>query len=262
MESLKIIDTGVLTVKDIDKLKEFPKETGINRMIDKGNVNRIKSSMEQLYIPSVIKVNQDWYILDGQHSKQALMGLAEENEGLEIVYVMIDTEGRDREACILLNTTSKKWNYDDFLESYIQDGNDNYIWFKEFKEKYDLAFATAMLMVTCVNGGGMKNVGTGKIFMNGGMVITEERRIIATKLAEMLQEVKSLIPIKVGNTRSFQNAFVKIALNFKYDHRRMIDKLEYQYDRVYKCSTETGYAEMLEDIYNYKSSTSNKVKFL
>ena len=40
-----------------------------------------------------------------------------------------------------------------------------------------------------------------------------------------------------------------------YDIRdqRMTTKLEFQYDRIHKCSTQLNYVEMLQDIYNYKS---------
>lgn len=260
MESLKIIDTGVLTVKDIDKLKEFPKETGINRDIDKKHVQNIKSRMRELYIPSVIRVNKDWYILDGQHSKQALMELAEGNENLEIAYVMYDTQRRDRETCILLNTTNKNWKYDNFMNSYIQDGNDNYIWFKEFKEKYKLSYITAMYMSLGIDQGGNKNNGSiGKIFNNGELVVTKEQRIRAIQIAEELQEVKKLIPKAIGKTRTFQNAFTKVALNEKYSHQRMTNKLDYQYNRVHKCTCKEDYVEMLEDIYNYRSR--DKVNF-
>lgn len=253
-----MIDTGILTVKDIDKLKEFPKESGINRDIDKGNVNRIKNSMEQLYIPSVIKVNQDWFILDGQHSRQALMELASENENLQIAYVMYDTKRKDREACILLNTTSKNWKYDDFMDIWVNNSNDNYIWFKDFKEKYNLNLMCALYIVTGKDKGGIKRSQDDE-FTNGEMIITKEQRIGAIKIAEELQEVKALIPKTIGKSRIFQNAFIKIALNENYNHQRMIDKLDYQYDRIHKCSGKNAYVEMLEDIYNYKSK--DKVNF-
>ena len=76
-KKIEVIGTGVLDITDIDKLKEFPKEYGIQRMTNRANISRIKNSMSELYIPSVIKVNQDWYILDGQHSKEAIKELAE-----------------------------------------------------------------------------------------------------------------------------------------------------------------------------------------
>ena len=260
MESLKVIDTGVLTIKDIDKLKEFPKEYGIQRMVDKRNVDRIKNSMEQLYIPSVIKVNKDWYILDGQHSKQAIMKLAEGNENLQIAYIMYDTQGKDRETCILLNTTSKNWNCNDFMNIWVDNGNENYIWFKKFKEEHKLSYTTAMYMSLGTDqGGNNKNRDMSKKFNNGEMVITKEQRIKAMRIAKQLQEVKELMPKTIREIKIFQNAFTKIALNEDYDHERMINKLSYQHDRIHKCTSKSGYVEMLEDIYNYKSK--NKINF-
>ena len=34
-------------------------------------------------------------------------------------YVMYDTKGKDKDVCVLLNTTSKKWDVKDFLEIFL-----------------------------------------------------------------------------------------------------------------------------------------------
>lgn len=251
MEELKVIATGILDVKEIDKLKEFPKEYGVQRMKSKGNVTRIKESMEKIYIPSIIRVNQDWYILDGQHSKEAIKELKLENQ--QIVYVMYDTKGKDKDVCVLLNTTSKKWDVKDFLEIWVSAGNENYIWLKNIWEKYDLNYQTLIYMVTGMILGGNKNT-TDIDFKNGNLVIPQENRQRAIRIAEQLKDVRDVMPKEIKNKRVFHKAFVKIALNKEYDHKRMVSKLNYQLDRIHKCSSETGYFELLQDIYNYKSS--------
>ena len=257
MIDVKSINSGTLKVKDLDKIKIFPKEYGVNRNIDRRNVDRLKKSMKDCYIPSVIKVNQDWFIIDGQHTRQALMELAEEHEEFndkEVIYQMYYTKSKEeaRKVCISLNTTSEKWKYEDFVDIWADSENENYIWFKEFKEKYNLNFITARYILTGINRGLCQHEDDIK-FRNGEFVITQEQRIRATRIARQLQEIKRLIPKVVGNARNFQLAFSMVARNEKYDHERMITKLEFQYDRIHKCSTQLNYVEMLQDIYNYKS---------
>ena len=154
---MEVIKSGVLKIKDIDRLKVFPKEFGVQRMIDRKNVDHIKESMKQSYITPIIKVNKQGYILDGQHTRQSVIELLEEGNlsyNNQVVYVMYDTKGHDKEAIILLNTTNKNWGYEDFLETWVNSGNENYIWFKDFQNRYELSYITSMYMVTGKNNGG------------------------------------------------------------------------------------------------------------
>lgn len=255
MEQLKVIGTGTLSISEINKLKEFPEEYGVQRMVNKRNVNQIKSSMEQLYIPIVVKVNQDWFILDGQHSKEALIEMALDDA--QLVYVMYDTKGKDREVCVLLNTTGKKWEVDDFMELWISCDNKNYIWFKDFKDTFNLSYQSAMYLIYGTQEGST-TLNTNK-FKNGEMIITEQQKSKAIKIARYLQEVKMYVDRKIGSQRNFQNAFIKIAYNEKYNHDVMISKLDYQRDKTYRCTNMNGYVSMLESVYNYRNKS--KVDF-
>ncbi len=48
----------------------------------------------------------------------------------------------------------------------------------------------------------------------------------------------------------------------KYSHERMATALETQESRLHKCPNMYYYLEMLQDIYNYKLHTANKIDFL
>ena len=255
MIKLDIIEAGIMDVSEIDRLKEFPKEYGVQRMLDRGNVNRIKNSMESLYVPSIIKVNQDWYILDGQHSKQAIKELA--IKGAEFAYVMYNTNGLDKEICVKLNTTSKQWNANDFLELWINTGNEHYIWYKNVMDKYNLSIqATTFLVTGKVH---VKSTQSTSEFNSGDMIITPKQRAKVIYIADRLQEIRNILPKNIANDRSFHIAFMKVFNSGKYDHQRMLDKLKNQRDRDYKCNSQSGYIDMIENIYNYK--TRNKVYF-
>ena len=255
---IEVIRTGIIDVSMIDILKEFPREYGVQRLVDRGNVNRIKQSMTNLYIPSVIKVNKDWYILDGAHSKQSIKELA--LEGVQLVYVMYDTKGRDREVCVALNTTSKNWSTADYLQMWVDAGKEDYIWLKTIWDKYNLNHQSALCIVTGKTvGSANQNLEILRIFKNGQLKISQEQRDNAIMILNQLEDVKSYADEKLRKQRGFTNAFIKLATNKRYDHNRMLSKLSYQRDRLYKCSCQNAYVEMLEDIYNYK--TKDKVYF-
>lgn len=262
---LKVIETGVLGVKDIDKLKEFPRDYGVQRMIDKNNIASIKKSMEQLYIPSVIKVNQNWQILDGQHSKEAIKQLA--LEGAEIVYVMYDTREKDidREVCVLLNTTGRQWKADDYLELWASNGNEHYIWFKEFQKRHQLNYQT---MLTLLDGSTMGSSSKrNKEFKNGAMEITEFEKSRAIRVAYLLDEVREVCEINpnskaVAKQRAFHLAFIRMAFNKDYDHKKMIRKINLNLGNFRKCTNMINYLDMLQNFYNYREKTENKINFM
>lgn len=259
-DDVEVIRTGIIDVSMIDMLKEFPEEYGVQRMTNRGNINRIKHSMSELYIPSVIKVNQDWYILDGAHSKQAIKELT--LTGAQLVYVMYDTKGKDREVCIKLNTTSKQWDTKDFLKIWVESGLEDYIWFNNFLNKYNLSFQSAILLATGKTAGRMNGEPANIVtyFKNGTMKISQNDRARALSIAHQLRDIQDMLPKEVRGQRSLHNGFVRIATHELYNHDRMLSKLSYQRDKLHKCSCQKGYIEMLEDIYNYK--TKDKVYFL
>ena len=263
MEMLKVIKTGVLGVNEIGKLRVFPEEYGVQRMISKSNISNIKKSMEQLYIPSVIKVNQDWYILDGQHSKEAIQELA--LNGAQIVYVMYDTKGRDKEVCVLLNTVGKQWTTNDFLDLWVSCGNNNYIWFKEFQNNHNLNYQT---MITLINGSIMgSSTRLSKEFKNGEMVITDEQKQRAIRIGYLLDEIRTSCSVNdnskaVSKQRAFHLAFIKMALDSRYDHTRMIKKINLNLGNFRKCTNMSNYLDMLQGFYNYNEKGKKRINFM
>lgn len=251
-KKLKVISTGILSTADINKLREFPNDTGVQRFIDEANVKRIMNSMQELYIPSVIKINQDWYILDGQHSKEAIKRLHLNNE--ELVYVQYDTSGLDKDVCVLLNTTSKKWTSLDFLNVWVSTGKDDYIFLKAFLDKYQFPFQLSLYMfgVTVQGGNNAK-------FKNGTMIISPQDREKGIEAAHRYIDLKEYIPNEIIRMQSFGKAFAVISRNSKYNHNRMIKQVTSYRDKIYKCSSIDNYKKMLEDVYNFKRR--DKVNF-
>ena len=256
-ENISVIKTGIIDSSKIDMLKEFPKEMGVQRVIDNGNLNSIKESMRELYIPSRVIVNKDWFILDGQHSVRAIKELGLKN--VPVIYTMIDTKGKDIEICVKLNTTSKNWNNNDFLDIWCNNDIDDYLWFKEVKDEYGLSYQTLMYIVSGLTATSSTN--NTKEFRNGNMKIDNFTRIKSIRICEQLKEIMECVSEKVRGQRSFHNAYVKFATNKNYDHKRMMRKIDFQYDKIKRCTGEGAYFDILAEIYNYKETKDNKVDF-
>lgn len=259
LSNIEIIEIGILELGEaVSKFKFFDKDSGVQREIKRKHVEKIKESMIKNYIPINVKVNQDWYILDGQHSFTALkeLGILD----AKISYTMYYTSCNDHSMCTLLNNNNKSWDANDYLESFVSIGNENYIWFKEFREKYNLNHQTAIVATfnTSVGGDNKFNF----IFNSGNMVISVEEKENAIRVGEWLNDIKNLInkkDSKITKARIFQKAFIKIAYDKNYNHNRMLKKVESYTDRIYHCSTEKAYVKMLNDVYNFKDK--NKINF-
>ena len=262
LNNIDIIENGILNLEDaILKINFFSKESGIQREIKRPHVEKIKKSMLENYIPITVKVNQDWYILDGQHSFTALCELKIPNA--KVVYNMYNTNGKDHAVCTLLNNNNKSWDANDYLEAFSSLGNENYIWFRTFKNNYDLNHQTALMMIFNISPGG-KNTKLNFEFSNGELKISTNEKINAIRIANQLQEIKAIInkkDNKISKSRKFQKAFTKIAYNEKYEHEKMLKKLENYTDKIYHCSGEKAYVKMLNDIYNYKCKEKDKIYF-
>lgn len=258
LRNVEFLGTIVITLKEINMLKAFPNETGVQREKSKKHVKDIKESMLERFIPPVIKVNKRGYILDGQHTVQAAKELLEEGKisaNNEMIILRFDTKGTegDRNMCRILNTLNKGWTKGDFLTTEANSGKEDYIWFKNFQEETGFSTLLILELVTGKTSGGTNNSKRIDSFKEGNFVATQSERLIAQKIAGQIYDLKEFIPRNVYKSDNFRKAFAKIARNKEYNHKKMLSKLEYQSDRIKKKTSKYAYMEMLEDIYNYRN---------
>lgn len=108
-----------------------------NRAVDTAHVARIKNSIleNNLLEFNPILVNNDFLVIDGQHRLMA----AQELE-VPIYYTIADG---DLKTVQLINNNSKAWTLEDYVESYIELGYQDYIKLKEFRDKWGISYTTA-----------------------------------------------------------------------------------------------------------------------
>lgn len=133
----------VQTTKDYSRFKLMAG----NRAVDYNQVKRMKREMERnphLFAGNPILVNENDFIIDGQHRRQAAQEL-----GRPIYYIVVP--GITLEETRALNVTQKHWTLMDFARSYADSGQESYIKFILAVNKYP-NLAPAIIMKVLAGG--------------------------------------------------------------------------------------------------------------
>jgi hypothetical protein len=153
-----------------------------------------------------------------------------------------------------LNTNLKNWQADDFLEGYCELGLEDYLIYRDFKEKYGFGHdETKTLLVGTLSSDGNQV----DHFRNGTFKVRDLKR--AEKNAEKI--------LMIGNyydgyrRRAFVKAMLQLFNNKEYNHAEFLNKLSYQSMKLVDCTTFKQYITLIEEIYNYKRYRDNKINF-
>ena len=232
-----------------------------NREIDRAHVAQLKYSIKNYgYLNSPITVNKKFEIIDGQHRFTAAKEL-----NLPIRYIIQDNYGLNEVQ--IMNTNGKNWRKSDYLESYCDRGNSNYLKLKKFMNEFpEFGISSAESILTnCV--GGINNRGSVdgddtnrvKNFQNGNLVISDENLKNGIDIAKKIQMFK---PYYDGyNRRIFVSAMIGIFKNENYNHNQMIQKLNLNSTVLKHCSNVMQYKECIEQIYNYKTREKVSLRY-
>jgi hypothetical protein len=99
-------------------------------------------------------------------------------------------------------------------------------------------------------------------FYKGTLNVIPENEIKAHKIAKRAQEFGKL-GFKVHNNRNFVAALVTVMKHPEYDHKQMMERYEAYGPSMFHPQINTElYIRELEKLYNYKSRTENKLRFI
>lgn len=235
----------VKTTKDYKKFKTL---VG-NRHINEGRIGHLVSLMREhgnrTDVMPVI-VNQDGYIIDGQHRLEALKRL-----GWHVGYVVQDG---NIETVRVINQGGRNWGWRDIATSYADLGSEDYRTFLWFIDEYGLPF-TATLMLISETTGGEKGV-LRRRYLRGDLKTIS--RVEATLLGNQMVEILDIAG--EGKNSEFYKALVKIIKSPLYDHSRMLRKLNQLSHTLNMRDIASNYMRSLEDIYNQGYADENKVR--
>lgn len=238
-----------------------------NRITNKANLKRLKSSMSEEYLMSPIIVNENYEIIDGQHRYKAALELKK-----PIRYIRQPGYGLSQVQ--RLNTNMSNWRSMDYLNAYCELGYPEYLRFKEFMETYPkLNFAACKMLLSSVasTSGGRSTKSKDLISATnkqGAYIIKyfEEGDFYAPnydlscKWADYLMDISNYYE---GFTRStFVSCMIGLFKSKKFDIDLFLYKLSFAPIKLDHRSNVTQYRELIEDIYNYRNRDKVSFKYL
>ena len=202
---------------------------GINRAISPGHVSKLSKSYEKLgSLQPIICCEIDFitgkkelYAVEGQHRTNVLI-----RQGWDIPYIVIDIKDKKElvETIALLNTSSKSWTIQDYVNSWASLEQD-YIKLNRYLQIYDieLSIIAGILSNTSVSGGGV----IAKRIKSGEFKIQDEEKNV-----DILNGLTDILKI-ITRLNRYENRFVcKEYVNFRrtagssYNHKSFIKNLE------------------------------------
>jgi len=238
-----MIINQVIKTNDYNTFKAMPG----NRPVNKLHVKRLAESMQEKHLMSPILVNEKMQVIDGQHRLEAQKSLS-----LPVFYII--NEGYGRKETHILNSNSKDWKNDDFMNAYANQGFKHYITYRKFKLEYGFGHRECQNMLLDT-----KNTQQDHYFRSGKFKI--KSLDTATRYAEQILMCKQFYvtnPNLGYKRRGFVNAMLTAFRNPDYDHSVFIRKLKYQSTKLIDCTNEQGYLVLIENIYNYNNKKSHK----
>ena len=223
-----------------------------NRKINKNHKKRLIISMGKRNLKVPIIVNEKMQVIDGQHRLEAAKELK-----LPICYQII--KGLDLKDVQLLNTNTSNWNLDDYMDSYIDLGLEDYEVFKTFMKKYGFAYSQNF---TLLNNG--IYVGQSEAdFKLGKYTISANQLAWAGRSATKIRDMNPFWAKddgKYAKNRWFIIACCRAFKKKAYSHSLMLKKLKASKEPLRQQPSIQNYTRMLEDVYFFRTKESERFR--
>jgi len=186
----------------------------------------------------VSEKNGKFEIRDGQHRFACAQKL-----GLPVWYIVTDVDFNIAQ----LNCEQKAWKPMDFVECYINQGNEEYAKLLAFAKEFNLSPVRAgtLLLQTIDFTGGKKKIYSGEFKIKN----YERAKAIAScykRLSQLSKHIKNDRMINALYACSFVDGF---------DTERLIEGASRCVDKLLAYSTCEGYLRLIEELYNYGRRT-------
>ncbi len=237
MEIKKTTDYGI-----------FKKIVG-NRRPNPNHIKALESAISEhdLLPENPIIVNEQMEIIDGQHRLAAAQRMRR-----PIYYVI--KKGASLDEIRLLNTHVILWHLDDYLQSYVQQGKEDYLILQEFARTYNLGISVALSLLSGADT--YKPYLLIKKFKAGDFTIQSYEE--AKKRAEQLKQLEEFCDKGVYREREFVFA-LKVAYK-TIDHQDLLERLQ-KYGLMIKHERNVSdYLRQLEEIANFRNRGNHYVR--
>lgn len=240
--------------KNLGIFKYHPVNRDWQNNISQARIKRIANSMiNEGLLLAPMTVTSKFYIVDGQHRLEAAR-IAGKG-----IYFIVDNSIPNTakgifDAAKRLNKNAKEWQKKDYVHGYAEQGLESYQVLEKFGEKYPMFSLTERLML-------LQNSGTKhcdkKEFSDGKFQNKSLKK--AEEWAENLLKLKPLFE-KGYNKSVFVRAILTIMEKKKeFDFEEFLYKVKLRPSSIYLCGDKKSYIEMIEEIYNFKRSSANRL---
>lgn len=217
-----------------------------NRELNLRHVNRLIKSMQKQMLDTPIKVTRNFEIIDGQHRFHALKTLKK-----PIRYYFV--ENYDLSEMIQYNKNNKNWSKDEYIRVYCEQGNENYIAYRKFKERFNFNLKINYLLLC----GNPYSEISDDTFKNGMMVVknVSEAYTIGNYIEKCFQYYDGSKKI------TFVIALKKVLENSNFNFNEFILKLEKNPSMMDDYPNSDGYVNAIEKIYNFRRKDKVSLRF-
>jgi hypothetical protein len=144
-----------------------------------------------------------------------------------------------------------KWSLRAYLESFVARGKGDYCRLREFVERYRLPLSISVELL----GGSLLGRSRVADFRAGLFTVKDER--FAMLVASTLHDLRA--DISFSPDRALVVALARVAASPRFDAARFLTKAAKQSWKIVKCSSWQQYAEIIEDIFNYRVALNEAV---
>jgi len=238
------MDRRIHETKDYDKFSMLLGNRGLNR----NKIEAIKKSIKDQGCPlTLVKVNEKFEILDGQHQFTAKKELS-----LPINYFIAENE-TIKDARIQ-NTNQKNWSRWDYIKSYSDEGIEDYKKLYNLPKLYPEFPQKELFIMLALNKKIIRytvKLGFKDPIKDGSLKLNKKAYENIINILEKIKDYKIITGTRYNNY-FFVRAIIRVLDSQFYDHNKMIEKIK-KYPNIPNREDSYGYIEELNKKYNYKN---------
>lgn len=230
--------TKFVQTMDYDRFRFFDN----NRRTVESHIRKLITSIREVGLLEEITINQDYFIIDGQHRFEALRRM---NAPI-LAKIKIGATSKD---IIPVNIVRRGWSLMDYIEHYANEGRIDYQQIREVIESNTSKLSTGTLLDLYAD-----TLYMTKYIRQGSYSINLEK---GKMLADMIISLEPYIPI-YSQTTKFARAFSKVVkTNENFNIKRLLSQLGKYKLIVYPNSSDT--ARSIVEVYNRGLSEKNRI---
>ncbi len=232
--------TNTETTTDYDSFKIL----GFNRDLNETSVKKLQQSIRDHGFLLPILVNNEMYVLDGQHRLEAAR-----REKVPVPFIKYDLPTNQIPILIsTLNSLSVNWGLYNYFHLWHEQEREAYLDLALIKDTYGFSVTNVLRLAGITGTSGINAFKVGKMTFTDAQKERFEMR--CKKVNELSNYSEAWADF--NRTVKFISALCKVVLHPQYDHTRMLEQLTDQVMKIQRATSGNEFLLTFTDIYNHK----------